>query len=108
MVAACWQTCSPGYLLRVRLLAFDCELRRLPRPLVEALWEALEALEKSSSSIPLHLARTTRPALPPPLYQSLEGGRFFGAYRVRTTSRKPCHQVTCRADTTVAPVSRVP
>jgi hypothetical protein len=30
---------------RLRLLAFDCELRWVPRPLVSVFWEALDALE---------------------------------------------------------------
>jgi hypothetical protein len=34
---------------RLRLLAFDCELRRLLRPLISALWEALDALEYRSA-----------------------------------------------------------
>jgi len=35
---------------RLRLLAFGCELRRLPRSLVSALWATLDSLEASSSS----------------------------------------------------------
>jgi hypothetical protein len=35
---------------RLRLLLFDAELRRFPRPFIDALWEALDALETSSES----------------------------------------------------------
>jgi hypothetical protein len=35
---------------RLHVLIFDCELRRVPRPLLDALWEALDALEASDSS----------------------------------------------------------
>jgi len=30
---------------RLRLLAFDAELRRLPRPLIAALWAGADALD---------------------------------------------------------------
>jgi hypothetical protein len=30
---------------RLELLAFDAELRRLPRPLIEALWAGVDALK---------------------------------------------------------------
>jgi hypothetical protein len=29
---------------RLRLLAFDSELRRLPRPLIDAIWAGIDAL----------------------------------------------------------------
>ena len=35
---------------RLRLLAFDAELRRLPRPFLDALWAGVDALESSSGS----------------------------------------------------------
>ena len=29
---------------RLELLAFDCELRRVPRPLIDAIWAGVDAL----------------------------------------------------------------
>ena len=35
---------------RLRLLIFDAELRRVPRPLISALWAGLDALERDKGS----------------------------------------------------------
>jgi hypothetical protein len=43
-----WSQLSPAD--RLRLLVFDAELRRVPRPLIDALWAGVDALEREMGS----------------------------------------------------------
>jgi len=78
---------------RLRLLTFDAELRRLPRPLVNALWAGVDALKRPAApSQPGRISKCRFCAwvmsVPTRLMKSAWSGEKNARY-VRPTSIRP-------------------